>query len=130
MSHCYTCRVYHEDVDQGGIVYHSNYLKFAERARTEWLRTLGMDHPTLWAQERLTFVVTQLNVQYIKPARLDDLLTVTSGPFHRHGIRLSLSQQIRCAETLCVDFKVTLVLINEEGKPHRFPASLASLFSS
>lgn len=71
-------RVYYEDTDAGGVVFYANYLKFFERGRTEWLRTLGVDQSDLALRERRIFVVKQLDTRYIKPARLDDLLTIHS----------------------------------------------------
>ena len=69
-------RVYYEDTDAGGIVYHANYLRWMERVRTEWLRALGAQHGALAAREGVQFVVSELEIRYLRPARLDDLLTV------------------------------------------------------
>ena len=69
-------RVYYEDTDAGGIVYHANYLRWMERVRTEWLRELGIRQTDLAAQHALQFVVSELEIRYVRPARLDDLLTV------------------------------------------------------
>lgn len=71
-------RVYYEDTDTGGVVYYANYLKFFERARTEWLRRLGVNQSELAAREHLIFVVRDVEVNYRKPARLDDLLSINS----------------------------------------------------
>ncbi len=71
-------RVYYEDTDAGGVVFYANYLKFLERARTEWLRALGVNQSALAAAERRVFVVQSLDMQYLRPARLDDLLTIHS----------------------------------------------------
>jgi len=73
-----TVRVYIEDTDAGGVVFYANYLKFLERARTEWLRRLGVDQTTLLNEEQRLFVVKQLDIQYQRPARLDDLICVRS----------------------------------------------------
>lgn len=69
-------RVYYEDTDAGGVVYYANYLKFMERARTEWLRTRGLDQDVLLKEQDLVFAVRSLSIDYIRPARLDDLLQV------------------------------------------------------
>src|SRR5690606_1374514 len=74
--HRMALRVYYEDTDAGGVVYHANYLRFAERARTEYLRQRGFDHPTLLAAQGGQFVVTRCTIAYRAAARLDDLLTV------------------------------------------------------
>ena len=71
-------RVYYEDTDAGGVVYYANYLKFFERGRTEWLRRLGVDQSTLAAREHRIFVVKKVEIQYRKPAKLDDLLAIHS----------------------------------------------------
>lgn len=71
-------RVYYEDTDAGGVVYHSQYLNFLERARTEWLRHLGFDHNNLRDEFKLVFVVHSMEIQFKKPAKLDDLLTISS----------------------------------------------------
>ena len=71
-------RVYYEDTDAGGVVFYANYLKFFERARTEWLRGLGIDQSSLAARKRRVFVVKKLDTHYLKPARLDDLLVIQS----------------------------------------------------
>jgi len=71
-------RVYYEDTDSGGVVYHSNYLNFFERARTEWLRTLGMEQDRLCVQHGIVFVVRSINVEYFKPAKFNDLLEVSA----------------------------------------------------
>ena len=71
-------RVYYEDTDAGGVVYHANYLKFMERTRTEWLRTLGFEQDTLAQELGIVFVVGSLDIQYRKPARFNDALTITA----------------------------------------------------
>ncbi|MGB3917898.1 MAG: tol-pal system-associated acyl-CoA thioesterase [Thiothrix litoralis] len=71
-------RVYYEDTDAGGVVYHANYLKFMERARTEWLRTLGFEQDTLAQELNIVFVVGSLDIQYRKPARFNDTLNITA----------------------------------------------------
>ena len=78
--HRYTVRVYYEDTDAAGIVYHANYLRFAERARTEALRELGIPHAELLREHNLMFVVRRIKVDYLRPARLDELLVVLTEP--------------------------------------------------
>jgi len=86
-------RVYWEDTDAGGVVFYANYLKFFERARTEWLRSLGHQQERLRAEQGVMFVVTDTAVRYVLPARLDDLLDVTVRVQHAGRARLSIRQQ-------------------------------------
>ncbi|MES1163759.1 MAG: tol-pal system-associated acyl-CoA thioesterase [Rhizobacter sp.] len=86
-------RVYWEDTDAGGVVFYANYLKFFERARTEWLRSLGHEQESLRAQTGVVFVVTDTNVRYLRPARLDDLLSVTVHLQHAGRAQMTIAQQ-------------------------------------
>lgn len=90
--HRYTLRAYFEDTDAGGIVYHATYLRWAERGRTEALRDLGVPHAELVAAFRLMFVVRRIQLDYLRPARLDDLLTVTTRPLAVGGASVVLRQ--------------------------------------
>lgn len=87
-------RVYWEDTDAGGVVFYANYLKFFERARTEWLRSLGHEQERLRAEHGTLFVVTDTAVRYRLPARLDDLLDVTVALQHAGRVRMSIRQQV------------------------------------
>jgi len=86
-------RVYWEDTDAGGVVFYANYLKFFERARTEWLRSLGHEQESLRARTGAVFVVTDTNVRYLRPARLDDLLSVTVRLQHAGRAQMTIVQQ-------------------------------------
>ncbi len=86
-------RVYWEDTDAGGVVYYANYLKFFERARTEWLRALGIGQQALLQQGGALFVVADMQLRFLKPARLDDLLEVTVEPRAPGRATLALAQQ-------------------------------------
>jgi acyl-CoA thioester hydrolase len=77
-KHQFDVRVYYEDTDMGGVVFYANYLKYMERGRTEWLRALGVNQSTLAAQEQRGFMVVRVDVRYLSPARLDDLLQIES----------------------------------------------------
>jgi acyl-CoA thioester hydrolase len=90
----HTLRVYWEDTDAGGVVFYANYLKFFERARTEWLRSLGHEQERLRAERGTMFVVTDTAVRYRRPARLDDLLDVTVRVVHAGRARMSIQQQV------------------------------------
>lgn len=97
-------RVYYEDTDSGGVVYYANYLKFMERARTEWLRARGFEQDALLRDQRLLFAVRALNVEYHRPARFNDLLEVTSRIVAAGGASLVFGQTIQragSAEWLC-----------------------------
>ncbi len=88
-------RVYYEDTDAGEVVFYANYLKFMERARTEWLRKIGFDHKVLKEKYKLLFAVKNLTIDYIKPGRLDDLLTVTSELLGSRKASLVFGQNIK-----------------------------------
>lgn len=100
-------RVYYEDTDAGGVVYHANYLKFCERARTEWLRTLGYSQETLKEQLGLGFVARRISGEFLRPARLDDQLSVRLGLERLSRVRLLFVQEIVPASqpfpTACAD---------------------------
>ena len=92
-AYSFTLRVYWEDTDAGGIVFYANYLKFFERARTEWLRSLGHQQEPMRVQGGVMFVVTDTTVRYLRPARLDDLIDVTVDVKHAGRAQLTLAQQ-------------------------------------
>lgn len=121
MTHRFPIRVYYEDTDAAGIVYYANYLKFAERARTEWLRALGVDQSKLLAETGVGFVVRKVEADYLAPARLDDLLTVTSTVSDMRKVGLSMDQAIMRGETLIAAVKVDLACIGPSGKPVALP---------
>ena len=93
LAYRFTLRVYWEDTDAGGIVFYANYLKFFERARTEWLRSLGHQQEQMRVQGGVMFVVTDTTVRYLRPARLDDLIDVTVHVKHAGRAQLTLAQQ-------------------------------------
>ena len=90
-------RVYYEDTDAGGIVYYANYLKFMERARTEWLRNYGVDLRQLAAQECMMFVVRSANLDFLQPAHLGDALDVSVEVLRRRPASITLRQQVTCS---------------------------------
>ncbi len=119
-------RVYYEDTDAGGIVYHANYLKFFERTRTEWLRNLGFDQLVLREQQRLIFVVKHINIDYLKSALFNDALTVTCQLVHLKKVSMDLQQIIlRDDKPLC-KATVKIACVNYDSqRPQVFPDSLA-----
>ena len=123
-QHRYTLRVYYEDTDAGGVVYHASYLRFAERARTEALRDLGLPHAALVARHGLMLVVRRIKVDYLQPARLDDSLTVVTEPLQVGGASVVLRQDVRPdgRDGSCAVLEVQLACVPPAGdKPARLP---------
>jgi acyl-CoA thioester hydrolase len=107
-------RVYYEDTDSGGVVYYANYLKFMERARTEWLRARGVEQDALLHERRLVFAVRALSVDYHRPARFNDLLAVSTQVVEVRGASILFEQTVRrdpSAEVLC-DARVRVACID------------------
>jgi 4-hydroxybenzoyl-CoA thioesterase len=117
-------RVYIEDTDAGGIVYYVNYLKYFERARTEYMRSLGYDKPA-FPGENLMFVVSEANVSYRCPARLDESIKATARITNTGAATLTFVQTVLRGATCLVEGTVTLALVSSEnGRPCRLPADL------
>jgi acyl-CoA thioester hydrolase len=124
-------RVYYEDTDAGGIVYHGNYLKFAERGRTELLRSLGHDHRALAGELGLVFAVARCAVDFVAPARLDDLLHVRTRALRVGGVRLELEQTVHRAGQVLARLEVTLAPLDRAGlRPKRLPEALRAGFAA
>ena len=119
-------RVYHEDTDDGGIVYHASYLRFMERARTEWLRSLGFAQQTLRNELNVMFVVTQAHVDYLKPARFDDIVTVSVELDRRRPASMEITQNIRHGEgeLLCRGQVRVACVDATRFRPHAIPKAL------
>lgn len=114
-------RVYYEDTDAGGVVYHSNYLKFMERARTEWLRHIGFERDTL----NLAFVVCGAQLQFKKPAKLDDLITITSEVVKTGRGSFEVTQTISLDSTILVQGLVKVACVNPQTfRPIAVPSEL------
>lgn len=122
MTHTFPVHVYYEDTDLAGIVYYANYLKFIERARTEWVRGMGVDQVALKAEEGLVFAVRRVEADYLSPARFDDDLTVETSLDTMSGARIVLMQKVTRAGEVLFEAKVTLVALTETGQPARLPA--------
>lgn len=117
-------RVYIEDTDAGGIVYYVNYLKYMERARTEFMRSLGFDRGAIFSGERL-FVVRDIALVYRAPARLDDELEATVAVTAAGGASLSLRQTVRRDQAVLVSGDVTIACVGKEDlRPHRMPPDM------
>ena len=118
-------RVYWEDTDAGGVVFYANYLKFFERARTEWLRGFGIGQEALRRDEQAMFVVSETAVRYLAPARLDDLLRVTVEPREPGRASLTLFQQAWRGDTLLAEGSIRIGCVDSAGlRPRRIPASI------
>ncbi|MDJ1006928.1 MAG: tol-pal system-associated acyl-CoA thioesterase [Paracoccaceae bacterium] len=127
VPHRFETRVYYEDTDLAGIVYYANYLNYIERARTEWVRTLGVDQAALKAETGIVFAVRRIEADYLAPARFDDLLEVATAPIAATPARLTLAQEVRRDETPLFVAKVTLVALTDAGRPARLPADLRAI---
>ena len=124
-TYSFPVRVYFENTDAGGVVYHTEYLKFLERARTEWLRHLGFDHQTLARTHRLVFIVSSLVVDFLKPARLDDTLAVSVQLESLGKVRSIFAQEIRREDEVLVKARVTVACVTTEAfKPTEIPEAL------
>jgi acyl-CoA thioester hydrolase len=124
VTHRFEVRVYYEDTDAGGVVYHAGYLRFAERARTELLRAGGLDHRTLLERAGGQLVVRRLEADFLAPARLDELLSVETRPLAATGARVLFEQAIRSGETLLVRLAVEIAFVGRDGRPRRLPEAL------
>jgi len=120
-------RVYYEDTDFGGVVYYANYLRYFERARTEWLRSLGVDQQRLAAEDGLQFVVRRAEIDFLRGARLDDELSITVECTERKRTYLMLRQQaLRGAEPMAEAMVQAACVRRDSFKPAPLPAALAA----
>lgn len=125
-AHRFPVRIYYEDTDFSGNVYHAAYLKFLERGRTEFLREAGIHHSEL-ATEGIAFAVRSMNIDFIAPAHIDDMLTVITEPVEASGARLKLRQTILREDVLLIKAELTVVSIKTSGGPARLPLSIRAL---
>ncbi|NEY90995.1 tol-pal system-associated acyl-CoA thioesterase [Tabrizicola oligotrophica] len=123
-AHSHPIRVYYEDTDLAGIVYYANYLKFIERARSEWVRARGVDQAALKAGRGIVFAVRRLEADYLKPAKFDDALQVTTELLALGGARIELRQEVWRGEERLFTAAVTLVCLHEGGQAARIPAEV------
>ena len=124
MTHSFVLRVYYEDTDLAGIVYYANYLKFIERARTEWVRGLGVDQVRLREDEGLVFAVRRVEADYLRPARFEDELRVETTAVAVTGARIVLEQNIFRGTERVFAALVTLVCLTDTGHAVRLPADV------
>jgi acyl-CoA thioester hydrolase len=121
-------RVYYEDTDFSGIVYHANYLRFMERGRTNYLRLLGADHRALFEQTEseapgFAFVVRSMQIEYLKPARMDDLLDVVTHPLEVKGASILLAQEVLRGADVLIEAKVRVAFVSG-GRARPIPKPL------
>ncbi len=119
--HRQAVRVYFEDTDAAGIVYYANYLKFAERARTDMLRDLGISHAEMLTRDGLVLVVRRCEIDYLKPAKLDDLLTIETEAAKLGGASVELRQRVLRGKEILAELTVLVVCIGRNGRPARIP---------
>jgi acyl-CoA thioester hydrolase len=127
-------RVYYEDTDFSGIVYHANYLRFMERGRTNHLRLMGAAQHALFAEAQVespgfAFVVRSMQIDFLKPARMDDVLDVVTWPVAVKGASITLAQEVRRVEQILVKAQVRVAFISE-GKAQPIPKSLRQVMKA
>src|SRR5260370_27210307 len=120
-AHYFALRVYIEDTDLGGVVYHANYLRFLERARSDMLRSAGIDQRTAIATGEGLYAVAEAHIKYRKPARLDDELVVVSHLDEVRGVSCVIGQKVMRGHDLLLDATVTVAFLTLEGRPKRQP---------
>ena len=123
-------RVYYEDTDAGGVVYHANYLKYAERSRTEMLRKYKIEQEVLKNNYSIRFIVKDLFIEYYKAAILDDYLTIKSLIIKISSAKIKMEQEIYRKNTLLAKINITLGSINLKGKPSRLPKFVLNILSA
>ncbi len=127
----HSLRVYWEDTDAGGVVFYANYLKFFERARTEWLRAMGLGQQRLRDDTGAIFIVTDTTLRYLAPARLDDLLDITVATTDQGRASMALAQQAWRDTTLLCEGQIRIACVDAASfKPRRFPPRLAALLAN
>jgi acyl-CoA thioester hydrolase len=127
LAHSFPLRVFYEDTDAAGLVYHANYLKFAERGRSEMLRSLGFPHLRLRDEAGVGFAVRRCSVEFRAPARLEDTLVVDTTLVDVGAATLTAHQRIRRDDTVLVDMDILVACIGRDGRPRRLPSALRAV---
>ena len=130
LSHKNNIRIYYEDTDAGGVVYHANYLKYAERSRTEMLRKYKIEQEVLKNNYSIRFIVKDLFIEYYKAAILDDYLTIKSFIIKTSSAKIKMEQEIFRKNKLLAKINITLGSTNLEGKPSRLPKFVLNILST
>lgn len=121
--HHFQVQVYYEDTDMAGIVYHANYLKFIERARSDWVRHLGNDQNAMRAAG-IVWVVRKITCEYIATAKFEDILDIETSVVETGSVRLTMEQVVKRGDEVIFHATVMAVCMNAEGKPVRLPAEI------
>lgn len=129
MTHLFPIRVYYEDTDMAGVVYYANYLRYIERARSDWVREMGIDQNAMRDDEGIVFVVRRVEADYLASARFDDELEVQTNVVSASGVRLIMEQHVMRQEACLFSAIVTIVCVNADGKPVRLPANIRQMKS-
>ena len=124
MDHKFKIRVYYEDTDMAGIVYYANYLKYIERARSDWVRSIGVDQNAMREDDGVVFAVRRVEADYRAPAKFDDQLEVRTSVQTVTGARLVMEQSLHRGDSLLFSAVVTVVCVNDAGLPARLPANI------
>ena len=129
MTHTFAVRVFYEDTDMGGIVYHANYLRYIERARSDWVRQLGNDQNAM-REAGIVWVVRRIEAEYLATAKFEDELVVETTLRDLSGARLTMDQVVKRGEVPIFTASVTAVCMNAAGKPVRLPAEIRALMQT
>jgi len=130
-GHRLLARVYYADTDFSGVVYHARYLEFLERGRSDFLRLAGVHHTDLAAGqlgERIAWVVRRMEIDFLAPARIDDVLTIDTGTEAISGARITMAQTIRRGDQPLIRARVEAAIMGDGGKPRRFPKAWIAAF--
>jgi acyl-CoA thioester hydrolase len=129
-GHRLKARVYYADTDFSGVVYHARYLEFFERGRSDFLRLVGVHHTELAEGkhgEKIAWVVRRMEIDFVSPARIDDVLTVDTRTESVSGARIFMAQELKRGDAVLVRAKVEAAIMSEHGKPRRFPKEWSAL---
>lgn len=126
--HDFPVRIYYDDTDAGGVVYHANYLKLCERARTESLRTMGFENTQIRQDHGVIIVVKSLEAEYLSPSKLDDLLTIQSRVLSVKNTSFVMEQKAIRDNACIFSMTIVLVFVNEEGRPTKIPDDVKVAF--
>ena len=130
-GHRLLARVYYADTDFSGVVYHARYLEFLERGRSDYLRLAGVRHTELAdgrRGEKIVWVVRRMEIDFLKPARMDDVLTIDTRTEKISGARIFMAQEIRRGDEALIAAKVEAAIVGESGRPRRFPKEWIAAF--
>jgi acyl-CoA thioester hydrolase len=128
--HLFSLRVYYEDTDVSGVVYHANYLRWFERARSDLLRLLGIEQQKAYDEGLGNYTVAELTIRYFAPARLDDAVTIATTALELGAASVRLRQRALKGEALLADASVRVGFISPDGRPRRQPADWRAAFAT